>query len=77
MEEIKHLNIAENNIIENCNMVVDEIKKSFFVKIVNHGKVFGDTYNWLTFYCGNCGSQLLKTDNVCNECGSTALHKQA
>lgn len=40
------------------------------VKSVNHGNVFG-TENWYTFYCPECGSQVVRetdTDNSCN-CG--------
>jgi hypothetical protein len=43
---------------------VEEGNKSVKPKIVNHGNVFG-TKNWYTFYCGNCGIQLVHGQQKC------------
>ena len=38
--------------------------KTFKPKRVNNGNVFG-TGNWHTFYCGNCGSQVVAKVDMC------------
>ena len=49
-------------------------------KKVNHGNVFG-TGNWHTFYCDNCGCQVLMLQDKCEDrvlqkgCGSKLIWK--
>jgi predicted RNA-binding Zn-ribbon protein involved in translation (DUF1610 family) len=60
-----------------------EMKYPIKPKVVNNGNVF-NTGNWYTFYCGNCGSQLVPKSETCEGsnpfgkgCGSPVLWEDA
>lgn len=43
--------------------------KTFEVKKVNHGNVFG-TGNWFMFHCGNCNTTFTSKCEECENCKS-------
>lgn len=44
------------------------VGSAFKPKYVNNGNVFG-TGDWYTFYCGNCGSQIVARSSTCDGSG--------
>ena len=40
--------------------------KSFKVKRVNNGDVFGKGKDWITFYCSKCGAQVFPSSKNCD-----------